>query len=53
MCAVRDGSSDSAESRFHELLTIAELEIDFLMLAAVSYIRAKHFLFPSVMYRMF
>jgi len=32
---------------------MAELEIDFLMLAAVSYIRAKHFLFPSVMYRMF
>ena len=34
---VWDGSPDSAESRFHELLTIAELEIDFLMLAAVSY----------------
>lgn len=34
---VWDASTDSAESRFHELLTIAELEIDFLMLAAVSH----------------
>lgn len=35
----------SAESRLHELLTIAELEIDFLMLAAGSRIRAERFFF--------
>lgn len=31
-----DQCLDSAESRIHELLTIAELEIDFLLLAAES-----------------
>lgn len=43
-----NGSLDFAESRFHELLTIAELEIDFLMLAAVSYSSQTFFIF--VMY---
>jgi len=49
MCEMDVRCSDSAESRFHELLTTAKLEIDFLMLEARSY-SVQTFLFPNVMY---